>query len=287
MPTFQQLADHCYYLPGSVNVGLVTRQDGKAVLIDTGGDKEAGRAIRKGLEAASLTAVAIINSHSHADHYGGNDYLARNLGLPVWAPEFEEAVLRYPYLEPMVLYGGAAPLVGLRNKWLEAKPSPVDHVYEVVDGPMTVGDIRFERIVTSGHAVRQVALGQRPQIAVFGTDYPTPDGTCLRDYVHTRDLASAHLLAIEATGEGTAEVFNIGTGRGQSVLEIIEACEKVTGRAIARDIVARRPGDPPRLVADPVKLKTQLGWTPLYENIEETIATAWAWHRAHPDGYPD
>ena len=162
MPTFQQLADHCYYLPGSVNVGLVTRQDGKAVLIDTGGDKEAGRAIRKGLEAASLTAVAIVNSHSHADHYGGNDYLARNLGLPVWAPEFEEAVLRYPYLEPMVLYGGAAPLVGLRNKWLEAKPSPVDHVYEVVDGPMTVGDIRFERIVTSGHAVRQVALGVGP-----------------------------------------------------------------------------------------------------------------------------
>lgn len=135
--------------------------------------------------------------------------------------------------------------------------------------------------------VLQVALGQRSHIAVFGTDYPTPDGTCIRDYVHTRDLASAHLLAIEATGETTAEVFNIGTGNGQSVMQILEACERVTGREIPREIVARRAGDPPRLVADPVKLKTQLGWTPLYEDIEDTIATAWAWHRAHPDGYPD
>lgn len=135
--------------------------------------------------------------------------------------------------------------------------------------------------------VLQVALGQRDHIAVFGTDYPTPDGTCIRDYVHTRDLASAHLLAIEATAEGTAEVFNIGTGRGQSVMEIIEACEKVTGREIKREIVARRPGDPPRLVADPVKLKTQLGWKPVYEKIEDIIATAWAWHQAHPEGYPD
>ena len=135
--------------------------------------------------------------------------------------------------------------------------------------------------------VLQVALGQRPKIAVFGTDYPTPDGTCIRDYVHTRDLASAHLLAIEATGPGTAEVFNIGTGKGQSVLEIIDACEKVTGRDIAREITERRPGDPPSLVADPIKLKSVLGWQPQYEDIEETIATAWAWHRAHPDGYGD
>lgn len=135
--------------------------------------------------------------------------------------------------------------------------------------------------------VLQVALGQLPLIRIFGTDYPTPDGTCIRDYVHTRDLASAHLLAIEATQEGTAEVFNIGTGRGQSVMEIIKACEKVTGREIPREIIERRPGDPPSLVADPVKLKSQLGWKPEYENIEDTIATAWAWHQAHPQGYPD
>jgi UDP-glucose 4-epimerase len=135
--------------------------------------------------------------------------------------------------------------------------------------------------------VLQVALGQRDEIKVFGTDYPTPDGTCIRDYVHTRDLASAHLLAIEATEPGTAEVFNIGTGQGQSVMDIITACEKVTGRSIPRTITERRPGDPPRLVADPAKLKTQLGWEPVYTSIEDTIATAWAWHKAHENGYPD
>lgn len=133
--------------------------------------------------------------------------------------------------------------------------------------------------------VLQVPLGQRPDIKVFGTDYPTPDGTCIRDYVHTRDLAAAHLLAIDAIGPETAEIYNVGTGHGQSVLEIITACEAVTGRAIARDLTARRPGDPPRLVADASKLKTQLGWTPRYTDIEDTIRTAWAWHERHPQGY--
>lgn len=135
--------------------------------------------------------------------------------------------------------------------------------------------------------VLQVPLAQRDKIMVFGDDYPTPDGTCIRDYVHTRDLASAHLLAIEATLEGQGEVYNIGTGNGQSVNQIIEACERVTGHSIAREVTDRRPGDPPRLVADPSKLQTALGWTPQYTDIEQTIATAWAWHQAHPEGYPD
>lgn len=135
--------------------------------------------------------------------------------------------------------------------------------------------------------VLKVAQGQLSKIKVFGDDYPTPDGTCIRDYVHTRDLASAHLKAIEATTPKSAEVFNIGTGNGQSVHEIINACEKVTGRKIAQQIVARRPGDPPRLVAEPTKLKSQLGWEPEYLNIEDTIATAWAWHQAYPSGYDD
>jgi len=135
--------------------------------------------------------------------------------------------------------------------------------------------------------VLQVPLGQREKIMVFGDDYPTPDGTCIRDYVHTRDLASAHLKAIEATTEGSGEVYNIGTGDGQSVMEIIRACEAVTGREIPFEITARRPGDPPRLVAEPTKLKTELGWEPEYTEIKNTIATAWAWHSAHPQGYPD
>lgn len=133
--------------------------------------------------------------------------------------------------------------------------------------------------------VLQTALGQRDKIMIFGDDYPTPDGTCIRDYIHTADLAQAHRRAIEATTPGTAEVFNIGTGVGQSVKEIIAACEEVVGHAIPQELTARRPGDPPRLVADPTKLKSQLGWEPQYSDIKKTIATAWAWHKAHPNGY--
>ena len=135
--------------------------------------------------------------------------------------------------------------------------------------------------------VLQVALGQRDHIDVFGTDYPTPDGTCLRDYVHTDDLAQAHRLAIAKTTEQTAEVFNVGTGRGQSVFEIIAACEAVTQRKIAVKIVDRRPGDPPALVAAPGKLIDKLGWKPRYTEIADTIETAWRWHSSHPNGYKD
>ena len=133
--------------------------------------------------------------------------------------------------------------------------------------------------------VLETALGKREIIKVFGTDYPTPDGTCIRDYVHIDDLASAHRLAIEATTPETAEVFNIGTGQGQSVMDIINACEKVTGIKIPQAITERRPGDPPALVADPAKLKTQLGWEPQYKSIENIIETAWAWHQKYPEGY--
>jgi len=133
--------------------------------------------------------------------------------------------------------------------------------------------------------VLEVPLGRRKELKVYGNDYPTPDGTCIRDYVHIDDLASAHLLAIERTSPESAEVFNIGTGVGQSVLEIIQACERVTGQKIPYQVVARRPGDPPRLVADPKKLKGVLGWKPKYTNIDDTIASAWAFHQKNPDGY--
>ncbi|MCP4249424.1 MAG: UDP-glucose 4-epimerase GalE [bacterium] len=133
--------------------------------------------------------------------------------------------------------------------------------------------------------VLQTALGLREKIMIFGTDYPTPDGTCIRDYVHVDDLASAHLLAIQATMPKTAEVFNIGTGTGHSVLEVLRVCEEVVGRPIAHETTARRPGDAPALVADPSKLKTQLGWRPQYADIRETAATAWKWHERHPQGY--
>lgn len=133
--------------------------------------------------------------------------------------------------------------------------------------------------------VLQVVLGQREVFEVYGTDYPTRDGTCLRDYVHIDDLAQAHLLAIEATLPETRDVFNIGSGTGYTVNEVIDACERVTGEKIARNNGPRRPGDPTALVCDPAKLKARLGWKPEYNSIEDIIETAWKWHSTHPDGY--
>ena len=133
--------------------------------------------------------------------------------------------------------------------------------------------------------VYDVPLGKRDKLFVFGTDYPTADGTCIRDYVHVDDLASAHKLAIEATTPETREVYNIGTGNGNSVLEVINACEDVIGEKIPYEVTERRPGDPPALVADPSKLINSLGWKPKYGNIRDLAETAWNWHKSHPDGY--
>lgn len=133
--------------------------------------------------------------------------------------------------------------------------------------------------------VLQVALGQRESIGIFGSDYPTPDGTCIRDYIHVDDLADVHLLAVERLTEGQAQAFNVGTGHGQSVLEIIAAARRVTGHAIPAVLTDRRPGDPPELYADSDKLRHHYGWQPRYTDLEKIIATAWHWHQAHPNGY--
>ncbi len=133
--------------------------------------------------------------------------------------------------------------------------------------------------------VLQVALGQRPQISIFGDDYPTPDGTCIRDYVHVDDLAQAHLLALQQLAPGKGIQLNLGTGRGYSVRQVIDACRKITGHPIPETIGPRREGDPPELVADSSRAQKQLGWKPRYPDIEPIVATAWKWHQAHPKGY--
>lgn len=135
--------------------------------------------------------------------------------------------------------------------------------------------------------ILDVALGRRDHILVFGDQFPTPDGTCIRDYIHVDDLASAHLAALETLGPGIERKLNLGTGRGSSVLEVIEACRRVTGHAIPAKIVAARAGDPPGLVADAGLARRVLGWAPRYHEIEAIIETAWRWHRDHPDGYAD
>ena len=132
--------------------------------------------------------------------------------------------------------------------------------------------------------VLRVALGQAPLCEIFGTDYPTPDGTCIRDYIHIIDLAQAHILALAPGQHG---FFNLGNGGGYSVRDVIRACEQVTGKKIPTTEQPRRPGDPPRLIAAAEKAKHELGWTPRYPKLEDIVATAWAWHREHPHGYAD
>jgi len=133
----------------------------------------------------------------------------------------------------------------------------------------------------------QIALGQRDQITIFGNDYPTADGTCVRDYVHVDDLAQAHLLALDHLREGQGLKLNLGTGRGNSVLEVVEACRRVTGCQIPVVEGDRREGDPPILVADASLAGELLGWTPHYNQIQQIIETAWNWHRNHPHGYQE
>lgn len=132
--------------------------------------------------------------------------------------------------------------------------------------------------------VLKVALGEKPQVEIFGTDYETPDGTCIRDYIHIIDLARAHILALDAT---KSDSYNLGTGGGASVREVIDACRKVTKRKI--DIVEkpRRPGDPPRLIASSEKIKGELGWKPEFQNLDAIIESAWEWHQKFPRGYGD
>jgi UDP-glucose 4-epimerase len=133
--------------------------------------------------------------------------------------------------------------------------------------------------------VLKVALGQRQAVNIFGTDYPTPDGTCIRDYIHIADLVSAHLLALEALGEHDRLVYNLGNGNGYSVREVVETARDVTGHPIPVNETARRAGDAPRLVASSAKIRAELGWTPLHPDLTDIITSAWDWHRTHPNGY--
>jgi UDP-glucose 4-epimerase len=130
-----------------------------------------------------------------------------------------------------------------------------------------------------------VALGQRPSISVFGKDYPTPDGTCIRDYIHVEDLATAHVAALLKLQPSTVLQMNLGTGVGHSVLEVINACRKVTGHAIPAVYSDRRPGDPACLIADSSLAQSTLNWKPKYIEIEQVVETAWRWHQSHPRGY--
>jgi UDP-glucose 4-epimerase len=133
--------------------------------------------------------------------------------------------------------------------------------------------------------VLEVALGKREKISVFGNDYPTPDGTCIRDYIHVSDLIDAHILAANSLLIGKdSQIYNLGSQEGYSVLEIIQAAIEITKIDLPFQIVPRRPGDPAKLVASSAKIKKELGWAPKH-SIQDIIAHAWNWHKHHPNGY--
>ncbi len=135
--------------------------------------------------------------------------------------------------------------------------------------------------------VLEVALGQREKVMVYGNDYDTPDGTCIRDYVHVLDLAQAHILALESLKNGVSRVYNLGSGNGYSVLEVLETARAVTGHPIPVEFGPRRAGDLARLVADSTRISSELGWEPEYDDLKVIIETAWHWHKSHPHGYDE
>ena len=135
--------------------------------------------------------------------------------------------------------------------------------------------------------VLRVPLGQREAAQIYGTDYPTPDGTCIRDYIHIADLVSAHLLALDGLSERDRLIYNLGSGNGYSVRQVIETARQVTGHPLPVQELPPRPGDSARLVASSERIRRELGWTPEHDNLHEIISSAWEWHQSHPNGYED
>ena len=215
-----QLGEKVFYLPGGVNSVILLGKDKQAVLVDTGGDKDAGRRIRKACDSLLVTPVAIVNTHAHADHYGGNDYLVRNMDLPVYAPPFEASIMQSPYLEPVYLFGGAKPPKELLSKWLLAKPSPVDRLLK--PGRLELAGLTLEMIESSGHAHTHYAVKVDDVLfaadAVFGESalekYPLPFGQDIGG-----QIASAEKMGVQ-------EVSVILPGHGEPTEEVGELVRK-------------------------------------------------------------
>ncbi len=214
-PLFAQLSEHVYYLPGAVNCAVVVN-GGEAVLVDTGGDKDYGRALRKVCDALNVSPVAVLNTHSHADHYGGNDYLLRQFDVPVYAPAFEAGILQNPYLEPVYLFNGAKPLPELMSKWLLAKPSRVDVILE--PGTLELIGLPFAILDTSGHAHRHVSVKVGDVLiaadAVFGAavlgKYPLPFGQDIGGQIKSARLAEVGArVLLPGHGEPTEEIEDL------------------------------------------------------------------------------
>ena len=205
----QALSEHVYYLPGGVNMALVTNGAGDAVLVDTGQDKNSGRELRKACEHLNVRPVAIINSHAHADHFGGNDYLLRQFDIPVYAPSFEASLMQSPLLEPVYLFNGAKPLAEMYSKWLMAKPSRVD--CHLSPGDIDIHGINLTVLDTSGHAHVQCSLEVAGVLlaadALFGEalleKYPLPFGQDIAQQIASARALRERQVQITLPGHGT------------------------------------------------------------------------------------
>ena len=243
-----RLSDRVYALTGAVNSAIVAGDGGRAVVVDTGQDSDHGRRVRRALEDLGLTLAAVVNTHSHADHFGGNDYLVRQYPeAVVHAPTIEASVIRSPYLEPVYLFHGAKPPPEMTTKWLQAKPSPV-HV-EVEAGPLEVAGLRLELLDVRGHAHRMLAVLVDDVLiasdAVFGpatlARYPLPFGQDVGAQKAAFDVvaASGARVLLPGHGEVTEDLPGIAAANRASVARAEEAVLAACDGATTEEVLAR------------------------------------------------
>jgi UDP-glucose 4-epimerase len=301
-------AGHQVTVLDNLSEGHVSAVDPRARFVR--GDLHEGDLVRKTLRAADCEAVIHFAAHAlvaeSMTHPG--KYFRNNVGggVELLNAAIETGIRKFVFSSTCATYGPPD-----RFPMTEDLPQrPIN--------PYGESKLMFERILSWYHAIHglefvafryfnaagaserfgehhrneshlipnvlKVALGQRPSCDLFGTDYPTADGSCVRDYIHVVDLADAHIRAL---ARGPVGFYNLGNGEGYSVREVIRICEQVSGKPIPVIEKPRRAGDPPRLVASADKVRRDLAWTPQFPKIEEIVSTAWNWHRRHPDGYPD
>jgi UDP-glucose 4-epimerase len=246
-----------------------------AALIEAGESMKRPEIYFRNNTAASLTLMEAMLATGHDRLVFSST--AACYGEPETTPILEDAKL-----EPTNPYGESKLLVEQMLRWMNLSHGlkyaslRYFNVAGAIDGYGEAHEPESHLIPL----ILDVALGRRANIKIFGRDYPTKDGTCIRDYIHVRDLAEAHLLALGALSESKSRlIYNIGNGQGFSVVEVIESVRRVTGRAIAVEECPRRPGDPAVLVASSEKIKTELGWKPKFAELDQIIATAWEWHQ--------
>lgn len=223
--------------------------------------------------------------------YGVNKIVFSSTAATYGEPE-NVPILETDKTEPTNPYGESKLMVEKMLKWFD-QAYGIKYTalrYFNVAGAISTGEIGEDHQPETHliPIILQVALGKRDKIAIYGDDYPTPDGTCIRDYIHVMDLADAHLLALDRLERGEeSRVYNLGNGEGFSVKEVIDVTRKVTKHPIPAEVSPRRAGDPARLIASSEKAIKELGWKPKYNSLQSIIETAWNWHKTNPEGYND